>query len=125
MHLDVGPEGGHYLGRLCIVAAQWGIRGTVGTNGIRIGRPLQGECRVSLRPETITNQRWPVPGHCTIRDSIYEIVYLVRSCTRSLATIVSPMRYHYFAGAFPKIIIAWVNPTACGQKLYAASPETA
>ena len=38
--------------------------------------PLQGECRISLRAETITNQRWPVHGHCTIRDSIYEIVCL-------------------------------------------------
>ena len=75
MHLDVDPEGVHYLGRLCIVAAQWAITGTVGTNGIRIGRPLQGECRISLRPETITNQRCPVPGHCTIRDGIYKIVY--------------------------------------------------
>ena len=75
MHLDVDPEGGHYLGRLCVVAAQWAIRSTVGTNGIRIGRPLQGECRISLRRPTITNQRWPVPGHCTIRDSVYEIVY--------------------------------------------------
>ena len=76
MHRAVDPEGVHYLGRPCIVAAQWAIRGTVGANGIRIGRPLQGECRISLRPETITNQRWPVSGHCTIRDSIYEIVYL-------------------------------------------------
>ena len=54
------------------------IRGTVGTHEIRIGRPLQGECRISLRPETITKQRWPVPGHCKIRDSIDEIGHLGR-----------------------------------------------
>ena len=83
MHRDVDREEVHYLGRLCVVAAQWAIRGTVGTNGIRIGRPLQGECRISLRPETITNQRWRVPGHCTIRDGIYEIVYSVAVQRRS------------------------------------------
>ena len=55
--------------------------------------PLQGECRISLRPETITNQRWPVHGHCTIRDSIYEIVCSVLYLASSVSYATAKRRH--------------------------------
>lgn len=37
--------------------------------------PFQGDCRISVHLETITNQRWPRAGNCAARDNIRENVH--------------------------------------------------